>query len=141
MATPPYTYQTGLRWTAGKKGALSAPPRLELIGGAPPEFGGDDQAWSPEHLLLPSVSLCLMLTFLALADKAKLKVDAYRCQTEGTLDKTGGVIAFTAITVRVELRSPEQQRAETMLQTAKKYCFISNSLKASVSVAPMTRAA
>ena len=128
--TFPQQYQIGLQWKSGREGTLSSPPRPELLGGAPPEFGGSDKVWSPEHLLLSSASLCLMLTFIALAEKAKLKIHSYRCRAEGTLDKTEQGIAFTRIFLRVELRAHEQQRAEAMLQTAKKYCVISNSLKA-----------
>ena len=134
MTSSQHQYQIALQWKAGREGVLSAPPRPELLGGAPPEFGGTDQVWSPEHLLLSSASLCLMLTFMALAEKAKLKIDGYRCKTEGTLGKTENGLAFASIKVSVELRAVEQQRAETMLQTAKKYCIVSNSLKTPLTV-------
>lgn len=135
MAAPfPHRYQIGLNWTGGKEGVLSAPPRPELSGGAPPEFDGTDRVWSPEHLLLSSASLCLMLTFLALADKTRLRVDGYRCRTEGVLEKTPTGIAFSSIRVLVELRADDQPRAEALLQTAKKHCIVSNSLKSPLAV-------
>lgn len=130
----PQLYKAGLQWKAGREAILSAPPRPELLGGAPAEFGGSDAVWSPEHLLLASASLCLMLTFMALAEKAKLKIDAYRCLAEGRLDKTERGLAFASICVRVELRAPELARAQTLLRTAKKYCIVSNSLNAPLAV-------
>lgn len=77
-----------------------------------------------------------MTTFLALADKSQLKILGYRCQAEGVLDKTAAGLAFTAVTLRVSLRTTgaDSERAGKILETAKKYCIISNSLKAPVTV-------
>lgn len=130
----PHRYHTELSWKDGRRGLISAPPRPDVEGGAPPEFGGTDEVWSPEHLLLSSASLCLMLTFMALAERAKLAVESYRSSTEGVLDRTAAGLAFTRVAVRVELRSPEQERAEALLLTAKKHCIVSNSLKAPIEV-------
>lgn len=134
MAAYPHTYASELRWTSGRQAVVSAAPRPDIAAGAPPEFGGTDSVWSPEHMLLGSASLCLLLTFLALAERAKLPVESYASSTEGVLDKTEAGLAFTRVTVRVRLRSPEQARAEAMLQTAKRYCIVSNSLKTPVVV-------
>lgn len=135
MPNYPMDFNVALDWTAASgKNVLSAPPRPEIVAGAPPGFGGTDQVWSPEHLLLSSVSLCLMLTFEALAERAKLKIDGYRCQAAGTVDKEAGPAAFSKIKLRVDLRGPDRDRAEPTLQTAKKFCLISNSLKAAVTV-------
>ncbi len=136
MPQYPMDFSVKLDWTEGGQRALAAAPRPQILAGAPPEFGGTDQVWSPEHLLLSSVSLCLLLTFEALAQRAKLGVEGYRCQAEGTVDKTGGPAAFSKIKLRVDVRCPERERAEALLQTAKKYCLISNSLKAPVTVEP-----
>ncbi|MBI3548239.1 MAG: OsmC family protein [Elusimicrobia bacterium] len=135
MTAPfPHRYQTDLHWIGNRQALLQAPPRPEIIGAPPSQFDGTDQAWSPEHLLLSSASLCLMLTYLALAERAKIKIEEYRSRTEGTLDRTESTFSFTRISVRVELRSPEPERAEALLQVAKKHCIISNSLKVPISL-------
>ena len=136
MTDFPMDFGVELGWTQAGGHALSAPPRPQIAGGSPPEFGGTDGVWSPEHLLLSSVSLCLLLTFEALAKKAKLQVDGYRCRADGTVDKTSGPAAFSKIRLRVDVRTPEPERVEALLRTAKKYCLISNSLKAEVTVEP-----
>jgi len=134
MPNYPMDFNIKLDWAEGGKHALTSPPRPEIIGGAPLEFDGTDDVWSPEHMLLSSVSLCLLMTFEALAERANIRLDGYRCQTDGTVDKSSGHAAFSEIRLRVEVRSSEREKAEALLQTAKKYCLITNSLKARVTV-------
>jgi len=137
MAAPfPHHYEVDLAWEADRHGTLMAPPRPSLAGGPPPEFDGRPERWSPEHLLLSSVNLCQMTTFLALAGKARLPIAGYRSRAEGTLDKTEAGIVFTSIAMRVELQvaAAEVERAEQLLHTSKKHCIVSNSLKPPVTL-------
>lgn len=39
----------------------------------PPEFGGPERTWSPEHLFVAAVSSCLMTTFRAIAEMSELE--------------------------------------------------------------------
>lgn len=132
----PHRYEISLTSVEGQTGELSAPPRPTIMGGPPPEFGGQEGWWSPEHLLLASAGLCLMATFKAMAGARGLKVTGYRTRAEGTLDKTEGLLAFTGIRLRVALTvAPEERdRAEKLLQAAKKHCIIANSLKTPVAL-------
>lgn len=113
---------------------MSAPPRPEFRGGAPPEFGGRDDWWSPEHLLLTAAGLCLKTTFEVFAARARLTVLAYSSQVEGTLDKTPHGLAFTSIAIAVELVVAETDtaRAGDLLRTAKENCIVANALKTPV---------
>jgi organic hydroperoxide reductase OsmC/OhrA len=113
---------------------VSAGSRRVITGGPPPEFDGNPEDWSPEHLLLSSAALCLMTTFLALAYKARVPLQAYHCAAEGTLDRTPEGFMFTAITLKVVLRvaPPDAEAALRTLESAKKYCIISNSLRTPV---------
>src|SRR5205814_3587713 len=88
MASPfPHHYDVHL--FAGNEGAiLAAANRPDIVGGPPPEFDGKQEWWSPEHLLLSSVALCLMTTFQAFARRARLHVAGYESRVEGVLDKT-----------------------------------------------------
>lgn len=130
----PHVYEVRLTGAGDARGTLSAGPRPPLEGGPPPEFGGDDRRWSPEHLLLASASLCLKATFAAVAGKSKLAVSAYESAASGTLDKTEEGLRFTRIVIKVKVRSPEPERAARLLETAKKYCIVSNSLRRPVEV-------
>ena len=136
MDALPHHYHSDLTWEIDRRGWLSAPPRKGLLGGLPPQFGGTEDAWSPEHLLVASANLCLMLTFLSLAEKSRLEVRGYRSQAEGILDRTGEGLQFDAIEIRVELAVPPEKReqAESMLRKAEKHCLIANSLRCPVRV-------
>ncbi len=113
--------------------AAAAPP---ILAGAPMEFGGRDTWWSPEHLLLSSLSLCLQTTFEAIAAKARLTVRRYECEAKATLDRTEAGLVFTEIRLHVDIEvSPEDaERAPKLLASAKKHCLIANALRPVVTV-------
>jgi organic hydroperoxide reductase OsmC/OhrA len=129
----PHHYQVRLEgWGAG--GMLSAGPRPVVLGGAPPEFGGRDDWWSPEHLLLASASLCLKATFEALARLKHLEVKGYQSETRALLDKGPSGPAFSWIRIAVDLEVPhgDEERAQTLLEKAEHHCIVANSLKVEI---------
>jgi organic hydroperoxide reductase OsmC/OhrA len=132
MATPlPHHYDVSLAWTGRGGAALTAGPRPAIEGGAPPEFDGNDAWWSPEHLLLSSLSLCLMTTFQALTDKAHLPIEHYDSHAEALLDRTPSGLGFTGLVlhVKVKVASPEEvERARHFLIKAKSHCIVANAL-------------
>ena len=135
MTSPfPHNYELALHWKGGPTGALLAAPREPIEVGKPPQFDGGDGWWSPEHLLIASAASCLMATYLSMAQRQALKLMSYRCQAEGSLDKApdGFRIVAIRLIVSVEAKREDQERAERLLETAKKYCPIANSLKAPV---------
>lgn len=137
MATTfPHRYDVRLSWPGQGGATLDAAPRLPIEGGAPSEFGGRDSWWSPEHLLLSSLSLCLMTTFEALARKARLPVMGYACRAVATLDRTETGLAFTAFGLRVEVEvaRADAERAPTLLAAAKKHCLVANALSVPVTL-------
>jgi organic hydroperoxide reductase OsmC/OhrA len=140
MAAPfPHHYRAALAWNGAMPAALEAPPRPAIEGDSPPEFDGTDRRWSPEHLLVSSVNLCLFLTFAGIAKKARLEFTNYRSEAEGTVEKTAEGLRFTRIDVRAELKVPnaaDHARARDLLATAKRYCLVSASLKADVHLTP-----
>ena len=143
MSAPfPHRYRVSIESEAGAPSRLQAAPRPEIVGGPPPEFGGRDDWWSPEHLLLSSLLLCLEATFRAVAGRARLDVPRYRAQAEGVLDKTEHGLAFTAITIEAELETAgaDLERAERLLQSAKAHCIVGNSLKTPVELKVTTKA-
>ena len=133
----PFPHHYEVRLEARDSGALLlAPPRPAVRGGAPSEFGGSDEWWSPEHLLLASASLCFEATFAALARLKHLEVKSYRSDTRALLDRTASGPAFTWIRIAVELSvAPgDAERARGLLEKAKQHCIVSNSLKVEVQV-------
>jgi organic hydroperoxide reductase OsmC/OhrA len=137
MAAPfPHHYEVNLSWPrqgGAEMYAAAAPP---IAGGAPREFGGRDSWWSPEHLLLSSLSLCLMTTFEAVAAKARLPVLRYGCRAEATLDHTEAGLGFTSfgLHVEVEVAPEDAERAPRLLASAKKHCLVANALRTPVTL-------
>lgn len=135
-ATFPHRYHVNLSWPGEGGATLEADGRRPIEGGAPSEFGGRDSWWSPEHLLLSSLGLCLMTTFEALGRKARLPVLDYACRAEAVLDRTETGLAFTALTlhVRVEVAPADAERAGRLLDSAKKHCLVANALAVPVTL-------
>jgi organic hydroperoxide reductase OsmC/OhrA len=132
----PHHYATTVTRSGPSKAVIDAPPRAPIAGAPPPEFDGPPEAWSPEHLLLSSLGLCLYTTFEAFARRDHLEVDRWRATVEGTLDKTPGGLAFTAFHVAVELAvsAADIDRAQAVLERAHKACIVSNALRMPVAV-------
>ncbi|MGI9238426.1 MAG: OsmC family protein [Woeseiaceae bacterium] len=106
-------------------------PSLETAG--PAEFGGPGDVWSPEELLVASVSNCFILTFRAIARASKLDWNSVQCTSIGTLDKIEKVTQFTGFDVDVELTIPadtDAKKARRLIERAEHHCLITNSLKA-----------
>ena len=72
-----YTYHTEVKWTEQRKGVISCAGKLDIQVATPPEFKGHDGIWSPEDLFVASANICLMTTFLAVAERAGLAFTAY----------------------------------------------------------------
>jgi organic hydroperoxide reductase OsmC/OhrA len=81
-----------------------------------------------------------MLTFLAIAARKRLVVDAYRDAAVGYLEKNqDGKLAITRVVLRpaVTFRDPPSAEAiERLHHQAHGECFIANSVKTDVRVEP-----
>jgi len=141
MADAVHHYETRAEWTADRRGTLTAPNRQTIPFGAPPEFGGTDDVWSPEHLCVAAVNTCTVLTFLAVAGNSKVPIRACSASATGTLEKVEGrgpVITRVVVTLEVTV-GPDvaRDKLDRLFKLAEKHCFVSNSLQASVSLEPV----
>jgi len=143
MPTPfPHHYEVVLE-RDGSTARLSSSEHPVIVGGAPPQFGGEPRLWSPEELLLASVSTCVMTTFQVYAAKERIPIGIYRCVAEATLDRTRVGLAFTRIVLRVDLTvaASDVERVEKVLQLAKRDCIVSNTLNLPVELDSTVQAA
>lgn len=142
MTPLPHDYEVSLQWSAGGSGELSAGSRPAIVTGPPPQFGGEPEWWSPEHLLLAAVSSCLMTTFGAFAAKRKLDLRHYSSVVKGMLAKTPTGIMFTSIVIGVDLIAAPERLVEAvrLLEDAKHYCIVANALKTPVDLRISPRA-
>ena len=108
------------------------------------EYRGDESRVNPEEALVASLSSCHMLTFLAVAAKRKLSLEAYRDEAIGVLEKNAeGKLAITRVTLRPQIKwSPgvtvSAADLEKMHHDAHVGCFIANSVKTEVVVDPQS---
>ena len=143
IAPFPHTYSVSL-----EGGELAADPRLPIRAGTPPQFGGSDDVWSPEHLLVSAALLCLKTTFDAYARRERLTIRKWSGTATGTLAKAKVGPVFTAIDLDVDIETDagEEARVLATLVTAERDCIITRALSAPVRltsrvIAPPTRAA
>jgi peroxiredoxin-like protein len=135
-----YLYQTAVKWTEQRKGMITCAGKPDVQVATPPEFKGHDGIWSPEDLFVASVNVCLMTTFLAVAERAGLAFSAYESTAEGRLELVEGKFQFTTITIRpsITLNSGEDAgKAKELIEKAERNCLISNSMKATVTLEPV----
>ena len=136
-----HEFETSVQWSGAKQGALAAPglPNMEVA--SPPVFGGAEATWTPEHLFVASANVCVMMTFLAMAEMSKLELRGYHSDAVGRLEKVPGEgFQFTAIDVypRVELeRASDVDRAKRILEKAEASCLVSKSMKTPVRLSPV----
>ena len=137
-----YLYQTSVKWTEQRKGMISCAGKPDVEVATPPEFKGHENIWSPEDLFIASANVCLMTTFLAVAERAGLAFSSYESTAEGRLELVEGKFQFTAITIRPSITlklGGDAAKAKELIEKAEHNCLISNSMKAEVTLEPVIR--
>ena len=137
-----FRYNNHLRWNGARRGKMSAAGKPDVDIGSPPEFKGEPGIWSPEDLLVGALNACLMLTFVSLAHSKGVAFSAYESAAEGSLENVDGKFLITEVSVQpnVVLKSDRDlETARTIMGQVEEHCFISNSIKAKVKLAPQLR--
>ena len=119
--------------------------RAPLPGSSDPAFRGDPARYTPEELLVASLSACHMLWFLHLCADAGIVVTGYEDAATGTLvenagtDSDAGSGEFTRVFLRprVVIADPARIADATALhQRAHHLCFIARSVNFPVEYEP-----
>lgn len=141
-----HTYPFSITWQGNtleadysRDATASAAGKVSIPVSSAAEYAGDVLRWNPEDLLGAALANCHMLTFLALASKAKLEVKAYEDQAESILETVDKVTSVTAIRLRPTIRvTPGTSLAKVtdLFQKAHKYCFVANSIRSKVLMEP-----
>jgi organic hydroperoxide reductase OsmC/OhrA len=134
------TYEVSLKWDyETDSGIARSENRMPFLFGPPPEFGGTETTWSPEHLLCASVASCYTTTFLHFAKLLKVQLTGFRISAKAEFEKRNIGLEAVRFILRpiIELHAdPGQHVLENLLEKAKKHCFISNSVKGEIIVDP-----
>lgn len=139
-----------LSWSLGEGelafGKYSPSHRITFSGGlsailtAAPEYGGDPRYVNPEEALAASLSSCHMMTFIALAAKARWKLESYRDRAVAVLGKTDdgrtkvGEIVLHPVTEFVPGHEISPEKLEEMHERAHRYCFVANAISCDMRV-------
>jgi organic hydroperoxide reductase OsmC/OhrA len=137
-----FRYKNELVWKSGRRGLMSSPGKPEIQVGSPPEFRGGPGVWTPEDMFVGALNACLMLTFLAFADRKGLGLVAYETSAEGSLEHVEGRYRITEVAVRpsVVVKSEvDLEAAREIMHMVEENCFISNSITARVKLEPEFR--
>jgi organic hydroperoxide reductase OsmC/OhrA len=138
MAEQTHRYETTVRWTEARRGELGTAGKPAIPCGAPPEFGGTAEVWSPEHLCVGAVNACVMLTFLTVAANSKVPIQAYSSDAAGTLEKVEGrgpVITRIVVSPRITVSADvDPSKIERLIRITERNCFVSNSMQSEISV-------
>jgi organic hydroperoxide reductase OsmC/OhrA len=124
--------------------AVTVPPTEELHLSGDPAFGGDPARLNPEQLLVLAAASCQLLSFLAVAARARLEVIAYQDEAEAVMPEDDRPVRITAIALRphITVVAPEERRAPVevtvrrLCEVAHRECYIANSVRSEITVEP-----
>jgi organic hydroperoxide reductase OsmC/OhrA len=144
-----HLYRCRLGWTGStgegyesysREHTVSAPPaETELRVSSDAAFRGDPRLLDPEQLLLIAASSCQLLSFLAVAARARLDVVAYEDEGEAVMPGGERPMRITRVLLRprITLRGEhDEERLRHRVEVAHRHCFIANSLSCEMSIEP-----
>jgi organic hydroperoxide reductase OsmC/OhrA len=131
-------YETKVTWKEGRIGELTSSGMESITVATPPDFPkGIPHIWSPEHLFSASVNVCLMNTFLLIAENSNLNFKSFTSDAFAKVNKVDGRFLVTEIELKPKISiSDEKDRERTgrIIEKAKNACLISNSVKSKVTM-------
>ena len=146
-----HRYTTNVTWTGNigdgtrayrgyrRDHVIVAEGKPEIAASSDPSFRGDPSRYNPEELLVASLSSCHMLWYLHLCSVNNINVTVYEDAAEGVMaEREDGSGEFVRVTLkpRVTIAAGSPDQALALHHDAHKMCFIANSVKFPVGVAP-----
>ena len=155
-----HTYTVDLTWTGarghgttsytsyGRDHEVRAGERPVLLGTSDPHFRGSPDRWSPEDLLVTSLSQCQMMWLLHLAARDGVAVLGYSDRATGTMRVSGAsqgqfqeVVLHPRVVVATDATLPDGTPVDDEVlaqlhREAAEHCFIMRSVNFAVRVQP-----
>jgi organic hydroperoxide reductase OsmC/OhrA len=115
--------------------------RIVVEGDAAADYGGQaGEGVDPEELFAASLGACHMLSFLAVAARMRLVVDAYEDAPVATVGKgADGRLAVTRVLLKPRITFAAEIASAKLAQLhdlAHRNCFVANAVKADVVIEP-----
>ncbi|MBU8898504.1 OsmC family peroxiredoxin [Corallococcus sp. H22C18031201] len=117
--------------------AIPAAASLELS--SDPTFRGNPARTNPEQLLVLAASSCQLLSFLAIAARARFNVVRYEDRAEAVMPEDDKPIRITSIVLRPRIylaKGPSEERVRALIEQAHRECYIANSVRTDIRVEP-----
>lgn len=149
-----HLFEGALRWT-GQASDVDGKLRLEralviefagkapITASSPAVFNGDDAQHNPESLMIASLMSCHLLTYLAVCERAGIRVLSYEDRATGTLAIKDGKMRMVEVVLRPRVQIADGAQIERALAShgkAHANCFMSNSVNFEVKVEPVMSA-
>ncbi len=144
-----HRYRARCQWSGSTAGgyraydrahSASAPPSVApLTLSGDPAFGGDPRLLNPEQLLVLAAASCQLLSFLAVAARARVEVVEYVDEAEGMMAESDLPVRITSIVLRPTIRvarGPTVGRVEHLVEVAHHECYVANSLRTPIEILP-----
>ena len=131
-------YETKVIWLEDRLGELYA-NEIKMNCSPPINFRGYSKTMTPEHAFVASAEMCVLLTFITMAEKNGVGLVSYESESEGILEKLEKGFEFTKIIIRPKVRVKVEEdvnKAKESMDRAKKYALVLNSMKTEVVVEP-----
>lgn len=143
-----HSFVTSLNWTGSTGVGYDEYPRedeLAMAGdvvraSSAAAFLGDPSRPNPEQLLVAAASSCQLLSFLAVAARARLDVVDYRDDAVGHMLEGGRPMWVTRIVLRphITFGAPApRSKVDRLIEVAHRECFIAASLRSEIVIEPM----
>ena len=140
-------YSTAISWTGSTAAGYQVYDRAHAVSAGPasltmssdPAFLGDPSLPNPEQLLVLAATSCQLLSFLAVAARARLDVRDYRDEATAAMSEENTPMRLDEIVLRphiVMAAGPSEDRVRHLVEVAHRECFIANSLSTPVRVEP-----
>ncbi len=135
-----HIYTTNVIWKDRRLGVLSSKGFPSIDVATPPDFAkGVPNTWSPEHLFVATAAICLMTTFLAIAENSKLEFESFECSATGKIEKVDGKFMMSEIKLNPVVKisdAAKEERTLRIIEKSEQHCLISNSMKSKIILHP-----
>jgi organic hydroperoxide reductase OsmC/OhrA len=148
-----HTYAVTVTWTGNsgngttsyrdyqRSHEIASSGKATIDGSSDPAFRGDARRWSPEELLVASLSACHKLWYLHLCAEAGVVVDAYIDEATGVMEESSdGSGQFVQVILKPSVSlapGSDQARALALHHAAHAQCFIARSVNFPVLCEPL----
>ena len=150
-----HQYQVRVQWTGNdgngtesyhgyrRDHVITSGEKRQIDGSSDPSFRGDPGRYSPEDLLVASLSSCHMLWYLHLCSVNQVNVLSYEDTASGIMregDDGSGAFVGVRLKPTVKIRAgSDRAKAVALHDEAHRFCFIANSVNFPVEVVPETQ--